>query len=77
MSRRKLPLLALLTIVTVGTTMAQVPSLSFDKYTVPFFAWSITAGPDGALGFTEPNVNKIGRITTDGAITEYHDGEGR
>jgi virginiamycin B lyase len=32
---------------------------------------SITAGPDGALWFTEYFGNKIGRITTAGAITEY------
>ena len=31
----------------------------------------ITAGPDGALWFTESYGNKIGRITTSGAITEY------
>ena len=31
----------------------------------------ITVGPDGALWFTEENGHKIGRITTDGAITEY------
>ncbi len=31
----------------------------------------ICAGPDGALWFTKPNDNKIGRITTSGAITEY------
>jgi virginiamycin B lyase len=31
---------------------------------------SITAGPDGALWFTE-DVDKIGRITTSGAITEF------
>ena len=30
----------------------------------------ITAGPDGALWFTE-RADKIGRITTAGAITEY------
>lgn len=32
---------------------------------------SITAGPDGALWFTEYFGNKIGRITTTGTITEY------
>jgi virginiamycin B lyase len=32
---------------------------------------SITPGPDGALGFTEGLGNKIGRITTDGGITEF------
>jgi virginiamycin B lyase len=31
----------------------------------------ITAGPDGALWFTEENGNRIGRITTGGAITEF------
>jgi streptogramin lyase len=30
----------------------------------------ITPGPDGALWFTENEGNKIGRITTAGAITE-------
>ena len=31
----------------------------------------IAAGPDGNLWFTEADANKIGRITTAGAITEY------
>jgi virginiamycin B lyase len=31
----------------------------------------ITPGPDGALWFVEVNANKIGRITTAGAVTEY------
>ena len=34
---------------------------------------SITAGPDGALWFTNPGNNSIGRITTSGAITSYTD----
>ena len=29
------------------------------------------AGPDGALWFGEWSANKIGRITTSGAITEF------
>ncbi len=32
---------------------------------------SITAGPDGALWFTEATGNKIGRITPGGVITEF------
>jgi virginiamycin B lyase len=32
----------------------------------------ITAGPDGAMWFSEENVNTIGRMTTDGELTEYH-----
>ncbi len=35
---------------------------------------SIVAGPDGALWFTEWIGNKIGRITTAGAITEFSNG---
>jgi virginiamycin B lyase len=31
----------------------------------------ITVGPDGALWFAESSANQIGRITTDGVITEY------
>ena len=34
----------------------------------------ITAGPDGALWFTEYSANRIGRITTAGVITEYSTG---
>jgi streptogramin lyase len=37
----------------------------------PAQPWDITQGPDGALWFTERQANKIGRITTDGTITEY------
>ena len=33
--------------------------------------YTITAGPDGNLWFTESNGNKIGRITPDGDITEF------
>jgi streptogramin lyase len=32
---------------------------------------SITAGPDGALWFTETDGNRIGRLTTDGALSEF------
>ena len=35
----------------------------------------ITVGPDGNLWFTEPSVNRIGRINpTTGVITEYSNG---
>jgi virginiamycin B lyase len=35
------------------------------------FPLGITAGPDGALWFTEAATNNIGRITTSGTISEY------
>lgn len=34
-------------------------------------ATGIVAGADGALWFTEQNVDKIGRITTGGVVTEF------
>jgi streptogramin lyase len=39
--------------------------------TVDSLPTSITVGPDGALWFAEIGANKIGRITTSGAITEF------
>ena len=35
------------------------------------FTLGITAGPDGNLWFTETFINKIGRITPSGAVTEF------
>ena len=34
-------------------------------------ATSIAAGPDGNLWFTEPYIDRIGRITPDGVVTEF------
>ena len=44
------------------------------SYAVPTSAAGlgrITTGPDGAMWFTEADKNKIGRISTSGAITEF------
>jgi virginiamycin B lyase len=72
---RKIPTLVFLvflaTIVGVGPSTAQVLPLSITKYPVNDYIPSITAGPDGALWFTENFTGKVGRITTDGAITSY------
>jgi streptogramin lyase len=38
------------------------------KFAVPA---DITTGPDGALWFTESHGDQIGRITTNGEVTEY------
>lgn len=38
---------------------------------VPAAAENITPGPDGNVWFTEPNVNAIGRITPDGAVSQF------
>jgi virginiamycin B lyase len=38
-----------------------------------FYSSRITAGPDGALWFTDSNGDSIGRITASGAIRTYTD----
>ena len=50
--------------------LAQSVTDEFPIPTINSSPYDITAGPDGALWFTEPGV-KIGRITTAGVITEY------
>ena len=44
---------------------------SVDPTTPNLGACGITAGPDGALWFTETYLNKIGRITTTGELSEF------
>src|SRR5215831_18447106 len=66
---------ALLSIVAVGTSPAQAPTVTFTNYPVMagFSFTGITAGADGALWFSgySSAMTEIGRITTDGAITQY------
>jgi len=50
--------------ITYGITEYAIPTTQ----SVP---GGITAGPDGAVWFSEEFANKIGRITTGGEITEY------
>jgi len=47
------------------------PFTFFDVPTPASGVSGITRGPDGALWFTEQSADRIGRITTAGAITEY------
>ena len=51
-----------------GQVITEFPPLTPDS-----FPTAITAGPDGALWFTEQSepANQIGRITTDGVVTEF------
>jgi streptogramin lyase len=68
--------------VSGGTSVSAVFTVAFDasicgvftEFPVPADGSApiaITDGPDGALWFTEGDANKIGRITTSGAITEF------
>jgi virginiamycin B lyase len=74
--RLVLPLLGALACFVSGLGLAQGAAASLTEYTVPTEIGSpggITAGPDGALWFTESSweANQIGRITTGGAFTEF------
>src|SRR3984957_6103486 len=53
--------------LNVEPIISEFPVPTVDS--VPLY---ITAGPDGALWFTENNSNKIGRMTSAGAVSEYH-----
>jgi len=64
---------------STATPYVQVPlvlgsALNILEYPIPTSGSEpvgITSGPDGALWFVEQVGNKVGRITTGGAITEY------
>ena len=61
-------------VLVVGRLAFGAQSLSTTEYTIPTpnsGVFGITAGPDGAMWFTEWGANKIGRITTAGLLTEY------
>ena len=53
------------------TSSTRQPIVEYAVPTVGSLPAGITAGPDGALWFTESLGDKIGRITTSGTITEY------
>ncbi len=64
-----------------GVTLAvaagpPAPGVSITEYgTCCSTPLSITTGPDGALWFTEKTPGKIGRITTNGTLTEFDAGD--
>ena len=63
--------------ILVPVTSALAPSVSAAPTVTNFTGTGIdepdgiTAGPDGALWFTNPANNSIGRITTSGTVTNY------
>jgi len=64
--------LAALLLGASGIVSAQTVTITeYPVPTVNSFPGGITAGPDGALWFTESETNKIGRITRAGVVTEY------
>ena len=69
--------LLLVVLVLVGAAVGvaeQALAQTITVFPVPTassYPRGIVTGPDGALWFTEPGANKIGRITTTGVITEF------
>ncbi len=64
-------------LLTVAPRTAEAALANITEWTIPTAGSGphyITTGPDGALWFTERLVDKIGRITTAGDITEYGTG---
>ncbi|MGH9280237.1 MAG: virginiamycin B lyase family protein [Acidimicrobiales bacterium] len=49
----------------------QTPNPRFGASEMGSYPHGITAGPDGAMWFTESAADQIGRITPDGTITEF------
>ena len=61
-------------LLTASTIASAQQWISVANYPIPTpnsLPGGITAGPDGALWFTVSNTGKIGRVTTEGAITEF------
>ena len=74
LSKRRVLALALCLGLTAGFMLSSTASAAtVTEYTglTGYSPSSITSGSDGNLWFTEYGGNKIGRITTGGAITEY------
>ena len=58
----------------VAPSVAAGAATTIEDFATPAASYGITAGPDGALWFTEaaPDDNRIGRMTTDGVVpVEY------
>jgi virginiamycin B lyase len=72
-SHRSLAALAAWTLTIFATiSSAQIPTITeYGVSTYTTWPWGITAGPDGALWFTEYQRANVGRITTAGVLTEY------
>lgn len=64
-----------LLLLFVIPTLSPAQNVSFAEYKIPIgnggIPRGITKGPDGAVWFTGAGVSQIGRISAQGAITEY------
>jgi virginiamycin B lyase len=60
-----------MTVLLLLASARTAATQTITEFPIPTAAASIVGGPDGALWFTELSGNKIGRITTAGAISEF------
>jgi streptogramin lyase len=62
-----------LALLLTVTAISSAQSVSFKEFPIPNANYLnfIAAGPDGAVWFTDTYGDKIGRVTTDGTITEF------
>ncbi|HYJ60074.1 MAG TPA: hypothetical protein VE032_01250 [Actinomycetota bacterium] len=58
-------------VIGAGDVVTSYPLLEADSAPT-----AIGAGPDGAVWFTEPGTNSLGRVTTDGSMTDTFVGDG-
>ena len=73
-SRMRIPLVLCSAFIAGSGMRLMAQATTITEYSVPTAISQpayITAGPDGAMWFTEFVGNKIGRITTPGVITEF------
>src|SRR5262245_26607128 len=60
-----------LAFAVLAPSVARAQITEFPVPTAGARPYTIVAGPDGNLWFTESSAGRIARITPDGAITEY------
>jgi streptogramin lyase len=62
---------SVLTILALAGSVSSAKAQAITRFTVPRIAVAIAAGPDGNLWFTEGFGGSVGRMTTDGVVTEF------
>jgi virginiamycin B lyase len=72
-SRRRIGVRSALLLFGLAAAAGAVSAQTIDTFNLETGSGpgGITAGPDGALWFTEINGDRIGRITTAGVVTEF------
>jgi len=56
----------------IDKTAVKMPKGTISEFATDIGAFDITTGPDGNLWFTGTDINKFGRISTSGSLTDTH-----